>query len=215
MAVKYLKKTLGFLVVGEAGRYADALMIASREQPDIILLDLTMVSDNGFSIIPRILEAASAARLIILTESLDPQDHRAAIGLGAKGLVLKQEPSEALINAINKVKTGGISLEPLITEMMINDLFAAPQSKSDSPETNRSVMLTPRERQVVSLVAEGLKNKEIARNLRITEATVSHHLTSIFKKLGVPGRLQLVIHAHRKEINNIEPRRANDGPIRN
>jgi len=191
-----LNNTLRFSVVGEAGGRTDAITLASREQPDIILLDLTMISENEYSIIPRLLEVASGARLIILTESLDPQTHSAAIKLGARGLVLKQESSEALINAINKVNAGEISLEPAITEKIISDLFTATRDKNDNLHWPKSAALTPRERQVVRLVAEGLKNKEIARTLLISEATVSHHLTSIFNKLGVTSRLQLAIYAH-------------------
>ncbi len=194
-----LNQTPGLAVVGETGRYTDALMIAQQEQPDVILLDLTMISENGYNMLPRLLEVASPARLIILTESLDPQAHRAAIDLGAKGLVLKQESSEALIHAINKVHAGEISLEPLITDKLLSNLLS--RSKPHDCEMQSSVPLTPREQQIVSLVAEGLRNKEVARNLLISAATVSHHLTSIFNKLGIPGRLQLVIYADRHGIN--------------
>ncbi len=192
-----LSNTYGFSVVAEAGSYADALVIANKEQLDIILLDLKVISDTGYGIIARILEAASTSRLIILTESFDLQVHRLVIDLGAKGLVMKQETSAALINAINKVNAGEISPGPLITERLINDLFKTPHGKDDDFETHNSSALTPREQQIVNLVSEGLRNKEIARILLITEATVSHHLTSIFGKLGVSGRLQLVIYTYR------------------
>lgn len=210
-----LNNALRFSVVGEAGRHTDAIILASREQPDIILLDLTMISENGYSIVPRLLEVASSARLIILTESLDPQTHRAAIKLGAKGLVLKQESSEALIKAINKVNAGEISLEPAITEKIISDLFMATPDKNDHLHSAKSAALTPRERQVVRLVAEGLKNKEIARTLLISEATVSHHLTSIFNKLGISGRLQLAIYAHHHSIDVFDSLCLDDRPDRN
>ncbi|HKP12165.1 MAG TPA: response regulator transcription factor, partial [Blastocatellia bacterium] len=161
-----------------------------------------------YGLLPRLLEVAGAARLIILTESLNPQTHRAAIDLGAKGLVLKQETSEALIQAINKVSAGEISLGPLITDKLLSTLLT--RSKSHDCDVQSSVTLTPREQQVVSLVAEGLRNKEIARNLLISEATVSHHLTSIFNKLGISGRLQLVIYAHRHGINRFSSRESGE-----
>jgi DNA-binding NarL/FixJ family response regulator len=123
--------------------------------------------------------------------------HRTAC-LGARGLVFKQEASEVLIRAIKKVSSGKVWLEQP-TANLLADLSSRPGTRT-APDMRKMATLTQREREVVMLVAGGLKNKQIAEKLFISEATVSHHLTSIFGKLGVADRLQLLICAYQHGV---------------
>jgi DNA-binding NarL/FixJ family response regulator len=187
-------------IVGEASGHEDAIEAASREQPDIILLDPFAQPDSDCSILDELLSAAKNAQVLILTGTLDIAAHRKAICLGAKGIVLKQEASERLINAIKKVSAGEVWLEPSTTASVISEMVSNARDRKADPEQKKIQTLTRREREVVELVAEGLKNKQIALRLFIAEATVSHHLTSIFNKLGVTDRLQLIVYAYRQRL---------------
>ena len=188
----------GLQVVGEAANTAEALAIAAREQPDIILLDLDMAGDNGLDLLPKFLSAERPARVIILTAVCDPEEHYHAMRLGASGLVLKEKAAEIVIKAIEKVHAGELWFDRSLMGNVIAKIARDSGSKKTSdPEAAKIATLTEREREVISLIGEGLKNKQIAGRLFISETTVRHHLTSIFDKLGTSDRLELVIYAYR------------------
>ena len=186
----------GLAVAGEAGNGRDALAIGAREQPDIILLVLDLGGDSAFEVLPELL-ATTQARLVLLTGARDPELHRRAVHLGATGLVLKDQAVEILLRAIEKVHAGEAWLERTMTAQVLTERAGARGARQPNPEATKIATLTLREREVIPLVGEGLKNKQIADRLSISEATVNHHLTSIFNKLGVPGRLELVVYAYR------------------
>ena len=186
----------GLQVVGEAGNRTDALAVAAREQPDIILLDLDLGGDTALDCIPALLAVAKQTRIVILTGVYDAELHRRAVRLGAVGLVLKDKAAEVLIKAIEKVHAGEVWLERAMTASVLNEITHG-QGQQASPEAVKIATLTAREREVVALIGEGLKNQQIARRLFISETTVRHHLTSIFAKLGLSDRLELVIYAYR------------------
>jgi DNA-binding NarL/FixJ family response regulator len=185
-----------FKIVGEAGNREDALDVAVREQPHIIVLDPTLEHDITYTIIDDLLAAAKDANIIILTGAKDIDAHRQAISLGARGIVLKQEASQVLIRAIEKVYAGETWIERSSTARLLTEVLSVMRNGKTDPDATKIATLTLREREVVELIAEGLKNKQIAERLFITQATVSHHLTSIFSKLGVSDRLQLMIYAY-------------------
>lgn len=180
-------------IVAMASSGAEALDLAVRETPDLILLDLDLGRENGLHLIPQLLEKNSAVRILVLTGLRDSGVHRNAIKAGGAGVVLKDQAAEVLIKAIEKVYAGEVWIDRgtmgnLFQEMMRNgDAAGAEQSKIKD--------LTERELQVIKLIAEGLKNKEISKRLFISETTVTHHLTSIFSKLEVSDRLELVIYS--------------------
>jgi two-component system nitrate/nitrite response regulator NarL len=183
-------------VVAEATNYADALSAAVREQPDIILLDLDLDGEIALDMIPELLTRASNGRILILTGIRDPELHRRAIRLGAVGLVQKEKAADILLQAIARVYAGEAWIEPALVASVLSDI-AGPQSvHQGDPEAMKIASLTDREREVISLIGEGLMNKKIAQRLFISEATVRHHLTSIFAKLNVANRLELVIYAY-------------------
>jgi two-component system, NarL family, nitrate/nitrite response regulator NarL len=192
-----IERQPGLLVVGEAGCRAEAINVAQREQPDIILLDFNISEDSSADIVPELLEAAGNARVIILSGLRDPLAHRHALTLGARGLVLKQEASLILLSAIKKVNAGEVWLERAAAESLLSEMLCGSRRTRPDPEAEKINSLTHRERDVVALVTKGLKNKQVAERLFISDATVSHHLTSIFNKLGISDRAQLIVYAYR------------------
>jgi len=184
-------------VVGEAATPSEALALAAREQPDIILLDLALGDTNGLALLPELRAVASAARVLILTGLQDPDLHRQAVSLGAMGVVPKGKNLEVLLQAIEKVHLGEMWLDPSVVAHALSDMTRTKGGKQINSEEATIATLTAREREVITLVGEGLRNKQIAQRLFISESTVRHHLTSIFSKLGVAERLELVIYAYR------------------
>jgi DNA-binding NarL/FixJ family response regulator len=185
------------LVVAEAGTAEEAVAAATREQPDVILLDLDLGRDSGLTCLPRLREAAPSARVLVLTGIRDTDVHQQAIRLGAVGVLVKDKAPELLIRAIERVHAGEIWLDRTTTTAMLAELAGPRKMSPRDPEQEKVATLTPREREVISLVTKGLRNKQIGERLYISEATVRHHLTSIFAKLEVPDRMALTIYAFR------------------
>jgi DNA-binding NarL/FixJ family response regulator len=190
----------GFTVVGEAANGSEALAITTREKPDIILLDLHLGrGESALDFLPELLSAADQGQVIILTAVLDPKAHDQALRLGAMGLVLKEKASKELRDAILKVLEGEVWLDPKLTTGIINRLRAKDADRGGG-ETNKIASLTKRERELAILVGEGLTNREIAQRLFVSESTVRHHLTSVFTKLGVSNRFELILLLYRHEL---------------
>jgi len=181
-------------VVGMAANRKEALELAVSTAPDLILLDLDLGVENGMTFLPDLREQDAAARVLVLTGLKDAQTHRRAVKQGAMGIVLKEEAAEVLIKAIEKVSAGELWLDRATMGNLFDEMTRK-ESKSENAETARIMSLTERERQIVGLIAEGLKNKQIGERLFISETTVTHHLTSVFSKLGVSDRLELVIYS--------------------
>ncbi len=224
-----LQSQPGVSVVGEAGNKTEAISVASHEQPDIILLDLNLGQESGLDFLPELRSTAPEANVLILTGENDPQLHHEAVSLGAKGLIRKTGTSEALIEAIRKVYLGEVCFEGTLMARLLNEMWqmrAAKQAEAETPFSNHTVeperqtiqngsamtteslaieaakiaTLTEREREIVVLIGEGLKNKQIADRLFISEVTVRHHLSSIFSKLEVADRFELAIYAFRHRL---------------
>jgi len=190
----------GLTVVGEAGNGSEALAVVAHTQPDIIVLDLDLGGENGLDHFPELRAAASAARVLVLTGVRDPELHRQAVRLGAMGLVLKEKAADMLLQAIEKVHAGEVWLESTMVADVLGALTGTRASQPPDPEAARIAALTEREREIVTLIGQGLRNKQIAERLGISETTVRHHLTSIFAKLEVSDRLELVIYAYRHSL---------------
>ena len=195
-----IESQAGMTVVGEAATRADALAIAAREQPDIILLDLDLEGESGLDFLQELLDIPPRARVIILTGVRDPEAHRRAVRLGAMGLVIKDKAAEVLIKAIEKVHAGEVWLDRALTASVLSEMAQADQTKKADPEAEKIGSLTSREREVVGLVCEGLKNKQISERLFISEATVRNHLTSILSKLELSDRFELALYSYRQHL---------------
>ena len=183
------------VVVGETGNGLEAIELATREQPDVMLLDLDLGGKSSVDDIPALLRAAAKARVIVLTGVRDTELHQRAVHLGAVGLVLKDKAYTLLLKTIEHVAAGEVWLE---RTMMANILHCMTRHVvHPDPEAAKIATLTEREREIITLIGEGLKNQQIAERLFISPVTVGHHLSSIFNKLGVRDRLALVIYAYR------------------
>jgi len=185
----------GMIVVGEAENRSESLAAIANEAPDIILLDLDLGDENGLDLLPELIATVPDARIILLTGLRDPQVQRRAILLGAMGLVSKQKAADTLIQAIKKVYAGEVWLDRAMIASILNDRINTSVAADQNVEALRIAKLTDREREVIMLIGEGIKNRQIAARLYISEATVRHHLTSVFAKLGVNDRFELVIYA--------------------
>jgi len=200
-----LQVRAGLKVVGEARSPSEALSIAAREKPNIILLALNLdQSDGGLNLLPELLSAAgSQARILLLTDGRDSTTHCQAARLGAMGIVLKRETSNDLLKAISKVHAGEVWLNRSLTASLITSIARNDeQTKKAQSEAAPLELLTDREREVATLAGEGLRSKEIGKRLFISEITVRHHLTSIFGKLDVSNRLGLILFLYRHKLVN-------------
>lgn len=182
----------GMKVVGVASNRSEALALTFSEQPDVIILDILLGDEDGLSFLPQIRKLAESARVLVLTGLRSSESQRQAMLAGAMGVVLKEHAVEVLIKAITKVHHGEVWLDRSMMGKVLDEFAHAAES---DPEEEKIENLTDREREVIALIAEGLKNKHIAARLFITESTVTHHLSSIFSKLDVGDRLELVIYA--------------------
>lgn len=184
------------LVVGEAADAAEALRLAEHTQPDVIVLDLNLDGEDALPIIPALRAAAAGSQILVLTGLSESHLHQRAAHLGAIGLVQKRQALDHLIRAIERVSRGEAYLDPRLVAHVLTARSALEGVPPD-PQAARVALLTERERAVVRLVCAGLPNKAIALRLSISETTVRHHLTSVFGKLDLTSRVELVLYAHR------------------
>jgi two-component system nitrate/nitrite response regulator NarL len=187
----------GIKVVGDAGDSTLALDMIAHQKPDIVLLKLNPTSDPEVDIIPRILETWNQTRIILMVTTDDLQIRAQAIQRGVVGIVSKAQPPQVLLKAIKKVHEGEVWLERSLMAQLLSSMSVAHRPPVVDPEAEQISQLSERERQVIYLIGQGQKNKQIAAQLCIGETTVRHHLTSIFNKLGVSDRLELLVYAHR------------------
>ncbi len=184
---------VGTKVVGEAGDLKTALTAINAERPDVTLIDSDHYRDVD---VTTLLHAGIAStRIILLTGNPNSTSIATSLENGAAGLVLKQQAPELLIKAIAKVHAGELWLDRLATARLLAELSHPPRAVERDPDAERAALLTHREREVIGLVGEGLRNSQIAGRLCISEVTVRNHLTSVFRKLEIANRFQLVIYA--------------------
>jgi DNA-binding NarL/FixJ family response regulator len=182
-----------FLVVGETAHCDEALQIAAREHPDIVLLDLDLGGENGVSIVSELTSAG--ARVLVLTGLRDEEIQRQAVFRGASGVIRKDHAAESLVKAIRCVHAGEVWLDRELTASVFYEMRQKMAAQPLDGEAARLASLTPREREIVGLVAEGHGTRTIAEMLFISEKTVRNHLASIYDKLHVSERLELALYA--------------------
>ena len=178
-------------IVGEAYNGAECIKKLGELKPDILLLDLRMPDKNGIAVLEEVNFDALPTRVIVLTAAEDDRDVKNALRLGARGVVLKESAIDLLVKSIHRVHAGEIWLDSHMTAEVVNAFSA--QSKSGT--RSEKLLLSDRELEVVQLVAQGFRNKEIGIKLFISDQTVKNHLRNIFDKTGVSDRLELVLYA--------------------
>ena len=192
----------GMIVVGTALDRIEALESASL-RPDIILLDLVLERESSLDFLPDLLRIAERARVLIVTGVPDAELQLRAVRLGAMGVVLKTEPASNLFKAIRKVHSGEAWFRRSMLAAIVTGILRETASKPADPESFKIATLTSGEREVIRLLGQGLRNKNIGERLFISETTVRHHLTSIFDKLEIADRLKLMIYSYQHGLARI------------
>jgi two-component system nitrate/nitrite response regulator NarL len=187
---KLLEDADDISIVGEAPNGVECLKMLAKLMPDILLLDLRMPEKDGLGVLVEV-PPDSTTRIIVLTAAEDDRDVVRAMRLGARGVVLKQSAGELLVKSIRKVYGGEIWLD----NRMTTEVLDAFKKSAESGQRREKPLLSDRETQIVQLVAQGFRNKEIGEKLFISEQTVKNHLHNIFDKLGVSDRLELALYA--------------------
>jgi two-component system, NarL family, nitrate/nitrite response regulator NarL len=175
------------LVLAECGDGASALAAVKEHGPDVLIVDLRMPVVSGMEVLRRLRDDPKAPATILLAGNISDDEVVEAMRLGAKGVVLKEMAPSLLVQCIRKVAAGGIWLEKEAVGRALGKLFQG--------EGRPRVTLTPRELEIVRMVAEGLGNRAVAELLFISEGTVKTHLHTIYEKLGVKGRMHLAAYA--------------------
>ena len=185
-----LSQETQFQIVGEARTAADAVSKACKLKPDVVLLDVRIPDDEGISVCTKILEGSPGSRVIFLTSYADEETVVAALLAGAEGYLLKEVGAETLIRSIKTVTSGHSILDPAITKQAFQWMktLASPSDEEGSLES-----LSPQEKAVLALVAEGKTNKEIAASLRLSDKTVKNYLANTFQKLHISRRAQAAV----------------------
>ncbi len=190
-------------VAGEAENGRQALELSEDLRPDVILLDLKMPGMDGLTALQTLQHTTNRTRIIVLTASDDKNEWVQAMKLGCAGIVVKQTQPDLIVKSIRKVHAGEIWLDSHTTAAVMRQ-FAAPGDAlngSNGKGGRERSPLSTREREIVGLVAQGYKNKEMAEKMFISEQTVKNHLHNIFDKLGVSDRLELALYAIHKGLH--------------
>ena len=190
--------TPGMAVVGQATNRAELFERVPGANPDVILLDLDLNGEKALDFLEE-LNRHSPARVLVLTGTNDPLVHQQAIIQGARGVIHKQEPASTILRAIDKVHSGEIWLD---RHSVGHVLQALSRGQKADPEASKIAALTPKERHIIDMLMneKGARNKVLADKLHMSEHTLRNHLTAIYSKLQVAGRLELYLYAASHEL---------------
>jgi DNA-binding NarL/FixJ family response regulator len=185
-------------IVGEASTGTQCIQLLGKLRPDILLLDLRMPDKDGLAVLEEVNFDSLPTRVIVLTATEDDREVVRAVRMGARGIVLKDSATDLLIKSIHTVFSGEIWLDKKKT----SDVIEAFKKSAESGPRRDKPLLSDREKEIVGLVAQGFRNREIGEKLFISEQTVKNHLHNIFDKLGVSDRLELALYSlHHKVID--------------
>ena len=190
------------VVVAECVRMGDLLAQVTLKKPDIILLGCEADAETLANQLHGLAERHVDAKVIIFTGNASLDFHEVALRNGARGVLLKHCGLQVVAETIRKVFRGELSFDRALTHRMLST-FVRRKRPEPPPQEAKIATLTGRESQVMSRICEGLRNKEIASKLYISDATVAHHLTSIYRKLGLADRTELLLYAHQNDISSL------------
>lgn len=186
-AIEVLLRDTDYVIAATAGSGDEALRLVDQIGPDVLLLDLQMPGGSGMGVVRALHSKANAPKIVILTAAIDDASLMEARALGVAGMVLKNSDPAYLLDCLDGIRTSSSWLDPELGARM-EDLD---KTYAESPRP----ALTPRERQVIQFVSQGLRNREIAKSLGVTEGTVKVYLHGVFDKVGVSSRTELAIRA--------------------
>lgn len=190
-----LRSENGFEIVAACASGAEALKAVRQHRPDILILDLRMPDQNGLEVLRALAGENLPTRVILLTATIEESEMLEALRLGVCGVLLKEMASASVAQCVRMVHAGERWLEKRSAARMIEKL-----ARREGGAREAATLLTPREHEIVILIGRGLRNKEIAARLTIREQTVKVHLSHIYAKLGVDGRLALLRYAEDKGL---------------
>jgi DNA-binding NarL/FixJ family response regulator len=188
-------------VVGQAGDGTEAIERASEALPDVVLMDVRMPRSSGIEACRAIKEVAPSAKIIILTMSDEEEDLFEAIRAGASGYLLKDIPLDEVSEAVRAVNGGQSLISPAMAGKLLTEFAAlAKRDQEEVPQQVPAPKLTDREMQVLKLVARGMNNRDIAKELFISDNTVKNHVRNILEKLQIHSRMEAVMVAVREKL---------------
>jgi two-component system nitrate/nitrite response regulator NarL len=191
---RLLESEREFVVIGEASDGIEAVQLARRLEPEVLLLDLAMPRQPGLEALRELASDSPSVRVILLTAAAEKEQIVQALQLGARGVVLKDSATQILLKSIRAVMSGEYWVGRESVSNLLQYLRALVGPAASNPQKNR-YGITRRELEIISAVVAGYTNKEIAQHFKISEDTVKHHLSNIFDKLGVSTRLELALLA--------------------
>jgi two-component system nitrate/nitrite response regulator NarP len=186
-ALEVLMRGTAYEIAGAAGSGEETLAEVERLKPDILLLDLKMPQGGGMEVLRKLRASPGGPRIVVLTAGIDDGSLMEARALGVDGLVLKNSDPAYVLECLDRVSSGGKWIDP--------ELAARAEELAEAHGGGGRPALAPRERQLIRFVRQGLRNREIAGQLGVTEGTVKVYLHSVFEKLGVKNRTELAIRA--------------------
>ena len=186
-AIEVLLRDTHYEIAATAGSGSEALRLIGDCAPDILLLDLQMPGGTGMDVIRGLRATNNPVPVVVLTAAIDDGSLAEARQLGVRGMVLKNSDPAYLLECLDRVRSGGTWMDP--------ELAARVQELAETYGSRRRPALAPREKQLIRFVRQGLRNREIAEKLGVTEGTVKVYLHSVFEKLGVKNRTELAIRA--------------------
>ena len=189
-------------VVGEASDGTEAVQVATETTPDVVLMDVRMPRRGGIDACTAIKDAVPSTKIIMLTISDEEADLYDAIKAGAMGYLLKEISIEEVASAIRAVHGGQSLISPSMASKLLNE-FASMIKRTDERQQVPTPRLTDREMEVLRLVAKGLNNRDIAKQLYISENTVKNHIRNILEKLQLHSRMEAVVYAVREKLLEI------------
>ncbi|MEO8276661.1 MAG: response regulator transcription factor [Thermoanaerobaculia bacterium] len=184
-----------FQVVARCRNGEEALAALRTQRPDLLILDIRMPGLDGMAVLPVIERESLPTRVIVLTAAVDQQQVLTALRYGVRGLVLKELAPELLVEAARQVHAGGQWFDSALVGQALDGM-----ARREEAAGKVDRLLTPREREILGMVASGLRNRAIGERLGISEGTVKLHLHHIYEKLAVDGRLELILYAQKHRL---------------
>jgi DNA-binding NarL/FixJ family response regulator len=190
-------------VVGEAENGAQAVRLVDETMPDVVLMDLRMPGVDGITATGRILAARPSSKVLVLTTFDDDEHLYPALTAGAHGFLVKDAAPDEVLTAIRRVATGDSAFSPTVLRRIVHTAVAANSPTGQPDETTIRTRLTPRERDVLALVGDGLSNAEIGERLHLGVTTVKTHIASLMTKTGAQNRVRLAVLSVRTGLTDL------------